>query len=261
MNVLLFEKKKQAGEKLSLLTCYDYTSACLIADTELDAILVGDSVAMTMHGFPNTLSATLDMMVYHTKAVRRGAPNKFIISDIPFLRYRSSQSESMNAVLQLMQAGAQSVKIEGAKGNLELIRHLVESGVPVIGHLGLTPQLISTLGGYKIQGKTEKTAQNLMDDAKAMEQAGCFAVVLECVPSLLGKEITTQLTIPTIGIGAGPHTSGQILVWQDMLGLNPKFKTKFVKQFTQGYNLFKQAIEQYIDEINTERFPSDEHSF
>jgi 3-methyl-2-oxobutanoate hydroxymethyltransferase len=261
MSVLLFEKKKQAGEKISLLTCYDYTSACLVAETKIDALLVGDSLAMTMHGFPNTLSATVDMMVYHTAAVKRGAANKFIISDMPFLSNRLSQSKSVAATLQLMQAGAEAVKIESATGNLTLIRHLVDSGVPVMGHLGLTPQLISTLGGYKIQGKTEKTAQALLDDAHAMQQAGCFALVLECVPKLLAQNITQQLTIPTIGIGAGPHTDGQILVWQDMLGLNPTFKAKFVKHFAPGHTLFKKAIDQYINEVDNGAFPSDEHCF
>jgi 3-methyl-2-oxobutanoate hydroxymethyltransferase len=261
MGVLLFEKKKQAGEKISLLTCYDYTSACLLAETAIDGILIGDSVAMTMNGFENTVSATVDMIEYHTQAVRKGAPKKFLISDLPFLSFRSSLSKGVNAVLKLMQAGANAVKIEGATGNLAFIRHLVDSGVPVIGHLGLTVQLINTLGGFKIQGKTEETAQQLIDDAKAMEQAGCFALVLECIPSLLGQEITRQLTIPTIGIGAGPHTDGQILVWQDVLGLNPNFKTKFVKTFVQGHTLFKQGIEQYISEIQSGTFPDDTHSF
>lgn len=244
-----------------MLTCYDYTSACLLADTAIDAILVGDSLAMTMHGFQNTLHANIEMMAYHTAAVQRGAPKKFIISDMPFLSYRISHEDSMKNALRLMQAGAQAIKLEGAAGNTELIRHLVDSGIPVMGHLGLTPQLISTLGGYNIQGKTEKTAQVLLNDAQALQQAGCFALVLECIPSTLAKEISLQLTIPTIGIGAGVHTDGQVLVWQDMLGLNPQFKTKFVKNFVAGAELFKQGIEQYITEIQTGVFPSDAHSF
>src|SRR3989338_5344688 len=237
MSVSLFDKKKQAAKKISMVTCYDYTSATLLAETSIDALLVGDSVAMTIYGFPNTVHATVEMIKQHTTAVSRGAPNKFIVADLPFLSYRKSLADSMDAVLSLMHAGANAVKLEGAKGNLELIAHLVDSGVPVLGHLGLTPQSVNTLGGYKVQGKTEESAQTVIDDALAMQQAGCYAIILECIPQALAKEITQRLTIATIGIGAGPSTDGQILVWQDLLGFNPKFKVKFVKQFTNTHEL------------------------
>jgi 3-methyl-2-oxobutanoate hydroxymethyltransferase len=261
MSVSLFNKKKQAAKKISMVTCYDYTSATLLAETEIDALLIGDSIAMTIYGFPNTVHATVEMIKQHTAAVARGAPKKFIVADLPFLSYRKSLTDSMDAVLSVMQAGANAVKLEGAKGNLELITHLVDSGIPVLGHLGLTPQSVNTLGGYKVQGKTEESAQAVLDDALAMQQAGCCAIILECIPQALAKEITQRLNIATIGIGAGPSTDGQILVWQDLLGFNPKFKVKFVKQFANTHELVKTAIEQYILEVETGAFPQDEHSF
>lgn len=261
MNVLDFYKMKQANEKITMMTCYDYTSARILAHTDIDCMLVGDSAAMTMHGYKDTIPATIDMMVYHVAAVRRGAPDKFIIGDLPFLSFRKSLNKNMHDAQQLMQAGACALKLEGAKGNLNLIRHMVDSGVPVMGHLGLTLQHMHILGGFKVQGKSAESQLRLKEEALALQEAGCFAVVLECMPSDLATEITQSLMIPTIGIGAGPNTDGQVLVFQDALGLNIDFKPKFVKQFTNGYEQVKSAVAQYVDAVKTGEFPKHEHCY
>lgn len=261
MNVLEFAKKKITKEKIAILTCYDYSTAKILNNSLLDALLIGDSLSMTMHGFKDTVMATMAMMELHTAAVCRGAPSKFIISDLPFLSYRQSLSRSIVATQKLIQAGAQAVKLEGATGNLPLITHLVESGIPVMGHIGLTPQFIHSLGGYKVQGKTPAQAERLMQDALALEQAGCFAIVLECVPSQLAKEITALLKIATIGIGAGAETDGQVLVLQDLLGLNQDFKPKFVSQFLNGNQLIREAVDRYSHSVKHKEFPSYEHSY
>lgn len=261
MNIFDFYKKKQQREKISMVTCYDYTSARLLAATSVDCLLVGDSAAMTMHGYKDTLAATLEMMRFHTMAVSRGAGDKFIVSDLPFLSYRKSLSKNVEAAQLLMQAGAHAVKLECAAGNEKLIRHLTESGIPVMGHLGLTPQFINMLGGYKVQGRTEESAALLQEDAYALQEAGCFAVVLECVPVTLANEVTQSLSISTIGIGAGPGTDGQVLVLQDLLGLNLDFKPKFVKKFIDGADLFKNGIEDYIRDVKSGEFPGHEHCF
>lgn len=261
MNIFDFKNKKIAKEKISFITCYDYTSACLLAKTNIDGILVGDSLAMTMHGYKDTLSATMEMMCLHTAAVSRGASHKFILADLPFLSYRLSLNKSVKAVQALMQAGAHAVKLEGAEGNIKLIRHLVASGVPVMGHLGLTPQSIHALGGYKVQGKTEERAMRLKNEAMDLQQAGCFGLLLEGIPQLLAKEITEELAIPTIGIGAGSFTDGQILVFQDLLGLNTQFKPKFVKVFADVGAGIQSGVEAYIHSVKTGEFPQHEHSY
>lgn len=261
MNVLDFTEKKIIKEKIVILTCYDYSTAKIFNDSSLDAILIGDSLAMTMHGFKDTVMATLFMMELHTAAVCRGAPNKFIISDLPFLSYRQSLNRSVIAAQKLIQAGAQAIKLEGAAGNLSLISYLVESGIPVMGHIGLTPQFINILGGFKVQGKTSAQAEQLKQDALALEQAGCFAIVLECVPSQLAKEITASLKIATIGIGAGVDTDGQILVMQDLLGLNLDFKPKFVNHFLNMGQLIREAVDQYSHSVKHKEFPGYEHSY
>lgn len=261
MKIFDFYKKKEARDKISMVTCYDYTSARMLAQSQVDCLLVGDSVAMTMHGFKDTLSATLDMMCFHTAAVSRGAGDKFIVSDLPFLSYRKSLSKNVSAAQALMQAGAHAVKLECAAGNEKLIRHLAESGIPVMGHIGLTPQFIHVLGGYKVQGRTQESAERLKQDALCLQEAGCFATVLECVPSLLAKKITEALAIPTIGIGAGPFTDGQVLVFQDLLGLNIDFKPKFVKTFVNGHEHLKNGIESYVDALKSGEFPQNEHCF
>ncbi|OIZ99779.1 3-methyl-2-oxobutanoate hydroxymethyltransferase [Rickettsiella grylli] len=261
MNVLEFVKKKIIQEKIVILTCYDYSSAKILNSSSLDALLVGDSLAMTMHGFKNTVMATVPMMELHTAAVARGAPSKFIISDLPFLSYRLSMNRNIITAQKLIRAGASAVKLEGSAGNLSLITHLVESGIPVMGHIGLTPQFIHCLGGYKVQGKTFAQSERLKQEAIALEQAGCFALVLECVPSQLAKEITASLKIATIGIGAGVDTDGQVLVLQDLLGLNLDFKPKFVHPFLDGKQLFLDAVNQYSDSVKYKEFPKHEHSY
>jgi len=262
MNTILdFAAKKNSQQKITMLACYDYISACLLAKTEIDCLLVGDSLAMVVYGLPNTTGATVEMMVAHTRAVARGAPNKFIITDLPFLSYRKSLSESVSVAQKIMQAGAHAVKLEGAAGNLELIAHLTQSGTPVMGHLGLTPQSFYALGGYAIQGKTKTAQKKLMAESQALAAAGVFAIVLECVPSIVAKAITKKLTIPTIGIGAGKYTDGQVLVLQDLLGMNPDFKPKFVRTFLNSSKLIQQSITKYITAVRTGEFPSHEHSY
>jgi 3-methyl-2-oxobutanoate hydroxymethyltransferase len=261
MNILDFYKKKESNNKISMVTCYDYSSARILAATSVDCLLVGDSVAMTMHGFKDTLSATLDMMCFHTSAVSRGAGDKFIISDLPFMSYRKSLSRNVSAAKQLMQAGAHAVKLEGASGNENLIRHLTESGIPVMGHLGLTPQFVNILGGYKVQGRSEESAARLKADALLLQTAGCFSLVLECVPTQVAKNISEALAIPSIGIGAGPFTDGQVLVFQDLLGLNSDFKPKFVKAFMNGHEQIKSGIENFVNAIQNGGFPLDEHCY
>ncbi len=261
MNIIDFHNKKQKNEKISMVTCYDYSSARILSQTVVDCLLVGDSVAMTMHGFKDTLSATLEMMALHTAAVSRGAGSKFIISDAPFLACRKSLSDSVAAMQVLMQSGAHAIKLEGAAGNLALIQHLTESGIPIMGHLGLTPQFIHTLGGYKVQGRGEASAARIMQDAMALQDAGCFGLVLECVPTQLAAEITQKLSIPTIGIGAGNGVDGQVLVFQDMFGMNIDFKPHFVKTFVNGYEQLQQGANTYAQAVKSGEFPQHEHAY
>ncbi|CAG2167296.1 unnamed protein product [Oppiella nova] len=261
MSLLDFHTKKHNKDKIAMVTCYDYTSARIASDTGADCLLVGDSVAMTVHGFPDTLPATVAMMCAHTEAVHRGAGGMFLVADLPFLSYRQSLSKSVGAVYELMRAGAQAIKLEGAGSNLSLIKHLVESGVPVMGHLGLTPQSVRGLGGYRIQGRTEASVKRLLDDSLSLQECGCFGLVLECIPAPVAKEITDALTIPTIGIGAGPHTDGQVLVWQDMFGLNDDLKPKFVRHFLNGSQLFKQGINEYAKAVKDGSFPDRQHCY
>ncbi len=261
MNIFDFQKKKAAGEKITMVTCYDYTSALILDKTGVDTLLVGDSLAMTMHGFQTTVSATTEMMAMHTAAVVRGARNKFIVGDLPFMAYRKSLSDNVEAVQAIMQAGAHAVKLEGTSGNTGLITHLVESGVPVMGHIGLTPQFVNQLGGYKVQGKTEESARRLIEEAHALEEAGCFSLVLECVPADLAARISKELKIATIGIGAGAGTDGQVLVFQDLLGLNTEFRPKFVKKYLDGAKIITDAIETYNKEVKEGVFPDADYSF
>ncbi|MEQ1878007.1 MAG: 3-methyl-2-oxobutanoate hydroxymethyltransferase [Bdellovibrionia bacterium] len=261
MNILDFKKKKSLGEKITVVTCYDYWSARIIADSTIDCILVGDSLAMVMHGHSTTLPATVDIMALHTQAVARGAPKKFIVGDMPFLSFRKGLTENMDAILKIMQAGASAVKLEGADGNEELIRHVVDSGVPVMGHIGLTPQSVFQLGGYRVQGRDEKGRAWLLDQARRLEKAGCFSIVLECVPDTLAAEITRELSIPTIGIGAGKETSGQVLVLHDLLGLFKDLKPKFVRTFLDGHELILGALEDYAKSVKDSSFPSAEETY
>ncbi len=261
MTQSLFNRKKSKGEKISMLTCYDYWSARILNGTDVDALLVGDSSAMVMGGHASTLPATVDSIAYHTQAVAKGAPDKFIVADMPFLSFRQSVDVGMQAVQKLMQAGAHAVKLEGVRGHEALVQHIVGSGVPVMGHLGLTPQSVFSLGGYKVQGRQTQAADAIFEDAQTLERLGAFAVVLECVPAALAGKITNALQVPTIGIGAGPDTDGQVLVLQDMLGMNEDMKPKFLRQFLQGAQQIRQAVNDYHREVTTGTFPSVQESY
>lgn len=260
-SILDFKKKKVAKEKITMVTCYDHAFAKLVGASQVDCVLVGDSLAQVMHGHPTTLQATMEVMTLHTAAVVRGVGSKFVVADMPFLSTRKGLQPAMDAIHSLMAAGAQAVKIEGADGHLELIKHVVESGVPVMGHLGLTPQSIHQLGGPKVQGKKSEQAQKILDDALALEKAGCFSIVLECVPAVLAKEITEKLSIATIGIGAGHDTDGQVLVLQDMLGMNVGFSPKFLKKYLNGADLITSALNTYVSEVKAVSFPGSEHQY
>jgi 3-methyl-2-oxobutanoate hydroxymethyltransferase len=253
MNVHDFQKHKTT-QKITMITCYDYPSARITDQTNIDCLLIGDSVAMTVHGHPDTTMATVDMIALHTQAVRRGT-NKFIITDLPFMSYRKSLEDTLNNVEQLIKSGANAVKLEGAHGNLETITHIIHSGVPVVGHIGLTPQHVNTLGGFKVQGKTEEAKLELLKQAKQLQQAGCFMLVLECVPTDIAKQITDQLSIPTIGIGAGPDTDGQVLVWHDLLGMQNGMKLKFLKKYMDGFGACQQALNAYDEDVKGHVFP------
>src|SRR5258708_15515504 len=256
MNVFDFQRMKDEGRKTSMVTGYDYSSARAVAESNIDCILVGDSLAMTMHGFPNTLSATTSMMALHTAAVVRGAPSKFIVADLPFLSYRKGLKDAMDAVHELMSVGAHAVKLEGVRGHAEIVRHIVDSGVPVIGHLGLTPQSLHGLGGMKIQARSNAAVKIRASEARELERAGCFALVLECVPVEAARQVTNLLKIPTIGIGAGPGVSGQVLVYQDMIGLNPGFKPKFLRTDANGFDIIQAALNAYDRDVKSGCVPS-----
>lgn len=244
----------QAAKKISMVTCYDYTMAAIIAHTTIDCVLVGDSAGMVMHGYSSTLPMTVEQMAWHTAAVVRGCSNKFIIADMPFLSYSKGLPLAMEAVAALMQVGANAIKVEGAH-ECAFIRHCVDAGVPVMGHLGLTPQSVHQLGGYRVQAVTESAAADLLADALCLQQAGCFAIVLECVPASVAAAITQQLAVATIGIGAGPDTTGQVLVLHDLLGMTTNLKPTFVKAFCDGAKQIGVALNAYDQEVKQQVFP------
>lgn len=260
-SVLEFHEAKLAKRPISMVTCYDYTSARIASQSSVDCFLVGDSLAMTMHGHRDTLAATPDLMALHVKAVRAGAPDAFIIGDFPFLAHRGSLDQTMRTVATLMQAGANAVKIEGVDGSEETIRHVVESGVPVMGHLGLTPQSVHQFGGFKVQGRSEKAAKHIHAQAQKLQQLGVFSLVLECVPTGLATVITKELEIPTIGIGAGAGCDGQVLVFQDLLGLNKEFRPRFVRAYANGAEVFTEALNRFDREVKERAFPSAQESY
>ena len=260
-SVFEFYKKKIEQEKISVITCYDFTSAKIVDKTDIDCVLVGDSVSMVMHGCHNTTGATMEMMALHTTAVARGIKNKFIIADLPFVSYRKNLSKTISAMEMLIRSGAHAVKLEGADGNVNHIRHAVESGIPVMGHLGLTPQHVNVLGGFKVQGKDSFSQNKLLRDAKLLEEAGCFSLVLECIPAELARQITNSLTIPTIGIGAGPHTDGQVLVMHDLLGLQTSIQPKFLKQYFNAESAFSSSINCFVSEVKEKQYPAVEHCY
>ena len=261
MNINQIMQHKQDKNKLSMLTCYDYSNARIINQSDIDMILVGDSAAMVMHGHQSTLPIDTETMAIHVAAVARGAPDKFIIADMPFLSYRQSLTDNIKAVALLMKAGAHAIKLEGLTGNQDLISHIVNSGVPVMGHLGLTPQSVNALGGYKVQGKIASDQQRIMAEAQALQQAGCFSVVLECIPNEFAKSITESLDIITIGIGAGKDVDGQVLVINDMLGMSNDFSPKFVRHYLQAEQLFLQAFNQYNADVKSQSFPDINESY
>jgi 3-methyl-2-oxobutanoate hydroxymethyltransferase len=256
-----FAAAKAKQQKITVVTCYDAWSAKLLAKTSVDSLLVGDSAMMVMHGEADTLGATPDLMVMHTKAVARGAPEKLIVTDFPFLAARRGIAHALDCAAQLMRAGAHAVKIEGVQGHEVVIRHLVESGVPVMGHLGLQPQSVRTLGGYVVQGRSEAEAQRLREDARALEAAGAFAIVLECIPKNLARDITAACTIPTIGIGAGIHCDGQVLVLHDLLGLNSDFKPRFVRRFAEGDTTVRTGVDRFAAAVRAKKFPGLKETF
>ena len=239
-----------------MVTCYDAATAKILNESSVDSILVGDSCSMVVHGYPSTLHASVEMMVAHTAAVRRGSPDKMIVADMPFLSFRKGIEIAMDAVGELARAGADAVKLERAEGNLELIRHIVDSGVPVMGHLGLTPQSVNEFGGFKLQAKDDASARQLLKEAKELARAGCFSIVLECIPAHVAEEVTRELAIPTIGIGCGPHTSGQVLVVNDLLGMDAGFQPKFARKYADLSQAILDAVDGYVRDTVSGAFPA-----
>lgn len=253
----------QKGERrLSMLTAYDYHTACTIDEAGIDMILVGDSLGNVMLGYENTLAVTVDDMIHHGRAVCRGAKNAFVVIDMPFMSYQTSVYDAVqNAGRIMKETNCQAVKIEGGQNYADRIRAIVEAGIPVVGHIGLTPQSFNTLGGYKVQGKSAKAAQQLLDDARAVEAAGAFAITLECVPEALAQRVTAEVQALTIGIGAGKHCDGQVLVYQDMLGYSDGFTPRFVKKYANLHDTMLDAFRQYKAECEQQTFPAKEHTF
>ncbi len=256
-----FLSSKTEGRKLSMVTCYDYAFARLLQHAGIDGILVGDSVAMVVHGHPSTLHADLAMMKLHTEAVVRGAPDKFIVADMPFLSFRKGIGAALDAAHVLMTAGARALKLEGVDGHEDVVERLTQSGIPVMGHLGMQPQSVHSYGGFRVQGKAEDDARNIARQASMLEQLGAFAVVLECIPAKLAGEITRSLGIPTIGIGAGVGCDGQILVLQDLLGMNLDFRPRFARQFWNGARSIIDAIGGFDEAVKSGAFPAPEESY
>ena len=244
-----------------MVTAYDAWSARLVSRSDVDAILVGDSVAMVVHGHPTTVAATVPMMALHTAAVSRAAADKFVVADLPFLSYRRGLNAAMRAVGTLMRNGAQAVKLEGIEGHRHVVRHIVASGVPVMGHVGLTPQSVNQFGGFKVQGREASDAEHIVRVAHELEDAGCFSIVLECIPSRLAAQITSELTIPTIGIGAGACTDGQILVLQDLWGVSGERVPRFVRHYVDGDSSLTEALNRYDGDVKTARFPAAAESY
>jgi len=260
--ILDIQKMKAEGEKISVLTCYDYPTARILDGCGIDMMLVGDSGGVVVAGHENTLPVTVDEMVYHTRAVMRAAPRALVVTDMPFLSYQVDLSEARrNAGRLVKEGGAAAVKLEGGENIAATIRAIVDMDIPVMAHIGLTPQSIHRMGGYKIQGKSDEQAQRLLADAAAIEEAGAFAVVLEGIPQKLAARITGELEIPTIGIGAGPHCDGQVLVIHDILGLCEKYSPKFVKKYAELAPIIGDAVARYIAEVKGGQFPTDAHSF
>lgn len=260
VTTVTFQERKRAGEKITVLTAYDYPSACLMEEAGVDAILVGDSMGMALMGRRDTLSVTMDEMVHHTRMVTRATQRTLVIGDLPFLSYQVNPEEALrNAGRLVAEGGAQAVKLEGGADKYgDAIATILRAGIPVMGHIGLTPQSVHQFGGYKVQGRDEASRERLLREARGLEEIGCFAVVLECMPPALADEITAAIRIPTIGIGAGAGCDGQVLVMHDMLGWGA---TKFTKTFGDVRGQMKQAFEDYVREVRTGSFPAKEHTY
>ncbi|HDQ03124.1 MAG TPA: 3-methyl-2-oxobutanoate hydroxymethyltransferase [Deltaproteobacteria bacterium] len=260
--ILDIKKMKDTGEKITMLTAYDYSMSLLLDECDIDILLVGDSLGNVVLGYDTTLPVTMEDMLHHTKAVARGAQRALIVADMPFMSYQvSPQAALANAGRFLQEANAQAVKLEGGKEQSDAVYKITSSGIPVMAHLGLTPQSIHQIGGYKVQGKKEDAAEKMMDDARILEEAGAFSLVLECVPGKLAQDITQSISIPTIGIGAGIHCNGQVLVVNDMLGTYERMTPKFVKKYANLNQEIRKAVKNYISEVKNETFPDAEHSF
>lgn len=256
------KEMKKKGEKVSMLTAYDFPTAAIMDNAGIDMILIGDSVGMVVLGYDSTLPVTMDEMIHHTKIVSRAVKRAMVVGDMPFMSYQASIEEGLrNAGRFMKEAGAHAVKLEGGREVAELTRKIVNAGIPVMGHIGLTPQSVHQLGGYKVQGKGDAAAKRLLEDAKILEEAGAFSIVLECIPAALGKEITESVEMITIGIGGGVHCDGQVLVVNDMLGTFERFTPKFVKKYATLSKHMDEAFRKYIEEVKSGAFPGKEHSF
>lgn len=257
-----FRKMKENNEKIVMVTAYDFPAGRAAENAGVDIILVGDSLGMVVLGYDNTVAVTMDDMVHHGKATRRGAPNTFLVVDMPFgVCHLSTDNALLHAIRLMQETGAQAVKIEGAGDMLPLIQKLTAAGIPVVAHLGLTPQTAGVLGGFKVQGKTASAAKQLLEDAKRLEEAGAFMIVLECIPHQLATEVSTHVEVPTIGIGAGKGADGQVLVYHDLVGYGEHHVPKFVKQYSHIFPLIEGAIRTYTQEVKNEQFPSEVHQF
>jgi len=257
-----FAQKKQRGEKFTVVTAYDYPTAIAADSSNADAILVGDSLGMVALGFDSTIPVTLDIMVHHTAAVKRGVKSAFIISDMPFLTYhRSRELSVMGAGRLIQEGGAEAVKMEGGQEIAEAIKAITEAGIPVMGHVGLVPQSVHKLGGYRVQGKDEFSAKRLIEDALAVQEAGAFSIVIEAMPADVAAEITEKLVIPTVGIGAGRHCDGQVLVMSDLVGLLPGSTPKFVKRYAELGSEMQLAVSRFCSEVQAGQFPEDKHEY
>jgi len=260
-SVLEFKARKGVGPKIAMVSAYTHWEAQFLAASPVDCLLVGDSLAVVLDGENQTFAATPEIMARHTQAVVRGAGGKLVVADFPFLAARKGLIPAVECAAALMRAGAQAVKLEGIDGHEDVVRHLVQSGVPVMGHLGLTPQSTHALGGHKVQGRGEAAAADLLRQARAVEAAGAFGLVLECVPASVAREITAALSIPVIGIGAGADTDGQVLVFHDLLGLNPGFNAKFVRHFAEAGDVVTAGLAAYAEAVKAGNFPSKKESY
>jgi len=261
-NINSFKEAKDSKTAISMITCYDYSMAQIINQSDIDVILVGDSLGMVIAGNDSTIPVTLDQMIYHTTIVKKGAPDKFIVADMPFMSYHVSIEDTMrNAGRIMKESSANSIKLEGGRDFAQIVSSLTKASIPVVGHLGLTPQSVHKLGGYSVQGRDKDKRKIMLEDAKILEDSGIFCLVLEMVPEDLAQEITESISVPTIGIGAGRYCSGQVLVVNDMLGMNNQFNPKFLKKYADFFNDAKNAFNKYNDEVKQKIFPEEKNVF